>query len=111
MAVKALSERPATWQALMILGGSLLVEWLRTGDPRLVSGRDAWEVPLRASMDLAPGKDEPQRLLAAGYIGIWPNLTFQERRQAKGWFKGAFQNPSTYRQLVPAWTLLVRNRE
>ena len=94
LAAEALSTRPATWQATMILGGASLFESARSGTPGVIADREAWEKPLRASLGLAPGEEEPRRLLAGAYLGIWPTLSQKRAPKGPGIDRGSFQrNP------------------
>jgi hypothetical protein len=100
---EALAARPDSWQAAMILGGATYRLWSSRGDPRVFSQRSAWEAPLLAASRLAPGEDEPFRLLAVAWLEVWPMLTAVERREALATLPRAFEDPATFARCAELW--------
>ncbi|MBI4915381.1 MAG: hypothetical protein HY825_05985 [Acidobacteria bacterium] len=103
LAEQAFPERPAAWQAPMIAGAATYRLWSMRGDPRLFSERAAWEGPLLAAAALAPGEDEPPRLLAWARLEIWPALSPAERQETRALLRGAFAEPATFERLASWW--------
>jgi hypothetical protein len=103
LAEQAFPERPAAWQAPMIAGAATYRLWSMRGDPRLFSERAAWEGPLLAAAALAPGEDEPPRLLAWARLEIWPALSPAERQETRTLLRRAFAEPATFDRLATAW--------
>ena len=111
LAAEVLSTRPATWQAAMILGGATLFESARSGTPGVIANREAWERPLRAALGLAPGEEEPRRLLAGAYLGIWPTLSQNEQQEGRALVAGAFEDETTFRLFAERWLQVARGRD
>jgi hypothetical protein len=103
LAEQAFPERPAAWQAPMIAGAATYRLWSMRGDPRLFSERAAWEGPLLAAAALAPGEDEPPRLLAWARLEIWPGLSAHERRASGPAIDRAFADEATFARLAGTW--------
>jgi hypothetical protein len=111
IAATALAVRPGDWQAAMILGGATYRLWSSRGDPRVFSQRSAWQGPLVAATRLAPGEDEPRRLLAVAWLEVWPTLSDAERREALGVLSRAFQDPATFARCAELWLSVAPDRE
>jgi len=111
LAANAWRERPANWQAAMLVGAARYWSWARSGDERLVSRREAWEKPLEEARALAPGSPEPLRFLALAYLETWPALTDGERAAAVALLPDAFRDPLTLRLGAPRWLALAPDRE
>jgi hypothetical protein len=103
IAAEALAARPGAWQAAMIVGGATYRLWSSRGDPRVFSGRSAWEEPLLAAARLAPGEAEPWRFLAVAWLEVWPTLTGAERHETLAVLSRAFQDPETFARCAELW--------
>ncbi len=110
LALRAWRERPAAWQAPMIAGGATYRLWSMRGDPRVVRERRSWENPIRAAARLAPGEEEPPRLLAWARLEVWPALGEQERRETREWLRVAFADARTFELLAPLWLAVAGSR-
>ncbi len=97
-----LAERPASWEALMVVGGSNYLRFSRRRDPSLRQD-ELWLGPLQAAHELAPTQNEPLRLLAATYLGRWSVLSTEERAQASEILKEAFVDPVSFDLLATSW--------
>ncbi|RLE26185.1 MAG: hypothetical protein DRJ65_06060 [Acidobacteria bacterium] len=96
-------ERPAVWQASMWRGATTYLSWSIDRDPRLLSRRSEWELPLLRASDLAPGREQPRRFLAAAYLEIWPALTDDEIPAAKKVLSTAMGDPTYLRAFIGPW--------
>jgi hypothetical protein len=110
LALRAWRERPAAWQAPMIAGGATYRLWSMRGDPRVVRERRSWEDPIRAAARLAPGEEEPPRLLAWARLEVWPALGEAERRETRDWLRVAFGDARTFELLAPLWLAVAGGR-
>lgn len=111
LAASALVQRPAAWQAAMIMGAATYRLWSLRGDPRLFTDRQAWERPLEVAEKLAPTEDEPVRFRALAYLEIWPALTAPEQATARTLIRRAFEDPDTYNLGVEAWLVDAGDRD
>ena len=98
-----LAEKPASWDAAMILGAATYLSRSQVRDPRLFTRYQEWEEPLQASLRLAPGKQEPVRFLTAAYLEIWPALSPAKKREARRLLAEAFRNPRDLDMLLEPW--------
>ncbi len=103
LAAAALADRPASWQAAMIGGAASYRLWAMRGDPRVFDSRAEWEGLLAAAAALAPGEDEPPRLLAWARLELWPVLDEGERRETRELLRRAFADAQTFGRLAEAW--------
>lgn len=110
LAAVALAERPAAWDAAMILGAATYLGWSQRQDPRLFTAHRAWEAPLEAALELGPGKREPARFLAAAYLEVWPALSADKRRRAEALLAAAFKDRDTLRLLAGPWLEVAPDR-
>jgi hypothetical protein len=110
IAAETLAARPSAWQAAMILGGATYRLWSTRGDPRVFKDRAAWEGPLLAATRLAPGEDEPLRILAVAWLEVWPTLTPAERSNALPTIRRAFQDPATFARCAELWLAATPDR-
>ncbi len=95
--------RPASWQSAMVLGGARLHESAHSGLDGLLDARQTWEGALRGAMDLAPGEQEPSRLLGLGYLAIWPSLSDREKEDSREILSLAFEDEISFQVLAEAW--------
>lgn len=95
--------RPASWEAAMTRGASTYLEWSRRRDRRLLSRPEEWEGPLLRSLELAPGRPEPARFLAAAYLELWPALSRGKKESARGLLAGALGHRPTFEALIEPW--------
>jgi hypothetical protein len=103
IAAGALAVRPTAWQAAMILGGATYRLGSSRGDPRVFSDRTAWEGPLLTAARLAPGEDEPLRLLAVAWLEVWPTLSVAKRNESLSSLRRAFEDPATFARCAELW--------
>lgn len=96
-------QRPASWEAAMIRGASTYLEWSRRRDRRLLSHPEEWEGPLLRSLELAPGRPEPARFLAAAYLELWPVLSRGKQESARKLLAGALADRATFEALIEPW--------
>lgn len=96
-------ERPASWEAAMIRGASTYLEWSLRRDRRLLSHPEEWEGPLLRSLELAPGRPEPARFLAAAYLELWPALSRGKQESARRLLAGALADHATFEAFIGSW--------
>lgn len=104
LALRVLRAEPSRWQGWLFLGATTYLErsWLR--DRRLVTEAGAWERSLGRARELAPGKVEPQRLLAMAYLELWPTLSPAKKEAARELLENVFaREPRNYARLLPVW--------
>jgi len=101
--------RPTTWSAPMIIGGLQYLERYYGTDARLFTERATWEVPLRRSLDLAPGHSEAWTMACTAYLGVWRSLTDDERSRLISLVKDCFADPADFRRLAPQWLASARD--
>jgi hypothetical protein len=111
MAGDALAERPAAWEAAMVMGAATYLSWSQARDPRLFTAAPAWERPLETAVALAPGRDEAARLLAAAYLELWPVLSPAKRDRERRLLAGVFADPVAFASLIGPWLVTAANRE
>ena len=96
-------ERPASWEAAMTRGASTYLEWSLRRDRRIFSHPEEWEGPLLRSLELAPGRPEPARFLAAAYLELWPALSRSKQESARKLLAGALSDRATFEALIEPW--------
>ncbi len=96
-------ERPASWEAAMTRGASTYLEWSLRRDRRIFSHPEEWEGPLLRSLELAPGRPEPARFLAAAYLELWPALSRGKQESARNLLAGALSDRATFEALIEPW--------
>lgn len=111
LAGSALAERPAAWEAAMVMGAATYLSWSQARDPRLFTAAPAWERPLETAVALAPGRNESARLLAAAYLELWPVLSPAKRERERRLLAGVFTDPAAFASLIGPWLLTAANRE
>ncbi len=103
-------QRPASWQAPMVLGGATYLQLYRERDARLMAEPELWEEPLLAAHRLAPVETGPVRFLTAAYLGNWSSLTGERREAATALMSRAFHDRDTYRLLIRDWLRVAPSR-
>ena len=96
-------ERPASWEAAMTRGAATYLQWSRLRDRRLLSHPEEWEGPLLRALELAPGRPEPARFLAAAYMELWPALSRGKKESAVRLLAGALADRATFEALIRPW--------
>ena len=96
-------ERPASWEAAMIQGAATYLGWSLRRDRQLLSHPEEWEGPLLRSLELAPGRPEPARFLAAAYLELWPALSRGKKESARRLLAGALADRPTFETLIEPW--------
>jgi hypothetical protein len=111
LAGSALAERPAAWEAAMVMGAATYLSWSQARDPQLFTAAPAWERPLETAVALAPGRNEPARLLAAAYLELWPVLSPAKRDRERRLLASVFTDPAGFASLIGPWLVTAANRE
>lgn len=111
LALAVQGERPAAWQAPMLVGGARYLAWSRQGDRRLITARSSWEKPLLDAVAAAPAEAEPVRLLAATRLELWPALKGADRTAAREVLRLAFRDEATSRLFLPTWLRVAGSTE
>lgn len=111
LAGSALAERPAAWEAAMVMGTATYLSWSQARDPQLFTAAPAWERPLETAMALAPGRDEAARLLAGAYLELWPVLSPAKRDRERRLLAAVFTDPAAFASLIGPWLVTAANRE
>jgi hypothetical protein len=111
LAGSALRERPAAWDAALVLGAATYLGGSLGRDPRLFTAAPRWEAPLEASLRLAPDRPEPARFLAAAYLEVWQALSPARRERARQLLTTAFADPATLTTLVGPWLAIAGSRD
>ena len=106
-----LAERPASWEAAMVLGAATYLSRSLARDSTLFTAAADWEAPLQAARRLAPAKREPTRFLAAAYLEIWPALSEPKRDLARELVAQMFRDAEDLRLLLDPWLSAVDRRE
>jgi len=110
LAAGALAARPAAWQAPMLIGAATYLARSAARDPRLVTAAPEWEAPLAAARRLAPGKDEPGRLLVVAYLELWRFLSPGKRELTRDLLRRALADPETFLALIDPWLAVAEGR-
>lgn len=103
LAERVAVERPASWEAAMVQGAATYVGWSLRRDRRLITNPEEWEDPLLRSLELAPGRPEPARFLAAAYVELWPALSSGKREAARVLLARSLRHRPTFEALVELW--------
>ncbi len=103
LALRALAQEPASWEALLALGASTYLEWSLAEDNRLFIEARAWERPLRRAQELAPWRAEPARFLSLAYLELWRVLPDWKREQARKLVAQGLADPATFDRLIEPW--------
>ena len=107
----SLAERPAAGEAAMVMGAATYLSWSQARDPQLFTAAPAWERPLETAVALAPGRNEPARLLAAAYLELWPVLSPAKRDRERRLLASVFTDPAGFASLIGPWLVTAANRE
>lgn len=108
---EVLAERPAAWEAAMVLGAATYLSRSLARDSTLFTSAGDWEEPLQAARRMAPAKREPTRFLVAAYLEIWPALSPPKREITRGLVAEMFRHPDDLRLLLVPWLAAVDRRE
>jgi hypothetical protein len=111
LASGVLAERPAAWDAAMVMGAATYLSWSLSRDPRLFTAAPAWELPLDTAIDLAPGRDEAARLLAGAYLELWPALSPAKRARERQLLARVFADPAAFAGLIGHWLGTAASRQ
>lgn len=103
LASRVASERPASWEAAMTQGASTYLAWSLRRDRQLLTRPEEWEDPLLRALELAPGRPEPARFLAAAYLELWPALSRGKKESARKLLAGALGDRATFETLIEPW--------
>ncbi len=103
LAAEVAATRPASWEAPLVQGAATYLSWSLRRDPRLLSDHEEWEEPLRRSLQLAPGRPEPARVLAASYLELWPALGRGKRDETRSLLRRALAHRPTLVALLVPW--------
>lgn len=108
LASRVAAERPASWEAAMVQGGAAYVSWSLQRDRRLLTQPEEWEAPLLRSLELAPGRPEPARFLAAAYVELWPALSRGKQATARALLARSLGHRPTFEALIELWLRTAR---
>jgi hypothetical protein len=111
LAAGALAERPAAWEAAMVMGTATYLSRSLAHDTHLFTDAAAWEAPLEAAIRLAPGRPDAARLLAAAYLEVWPYLSARKRERERQLLAGVFSDPGSFAGLIGPWLAVAPSRE
>jgi hypothetical protein len=111
LAAVALADRPAAWDAAMVLGGTRYLDRSLRRDSRLITEAAAWERPLEAAAALAPSHTEPDGLRSAAYLELWFALSPAKREVARGLLARGFADPPSFERLIEPWLLVADSRD
>lgn len=103
LAASVAVKRPSSWEAAMIQGSAAYLGWSMQRDRRLLTEPEEWEAPLLRSLQVAPGRPEPVRFLAAAYLELWPALSRGKRESARGLVARALADRRTFEALIEPW--------
>ena len=106
LALAALAERPADADAAALLGASTYLARTLGRDRRLFTESEQWERPLERAIELAPGSNRASEFLAMAYLDVWGSLSERKRGIAIELLRDGFEEPETFRRLIPAWLRL-----
>jgi hypothetical protein len=107
----AFAERPAAWEAAMVMGAATYLSWVQAHDARLFIAAPSWERPLEAAVALAPGRTEAARLLAGAYLELWPALSPARRERERQLLAGVFSDPLAFASLIGPWLATAASRD
>jgi len=110
-AAAVLGRRPASWEAAMVLGAATYLSGSQARDARLFTAHERWEAPLRAAIELAPTKRDPERFLTASYLEIWPALTAPKREEARRLVAARMLDPDDFSALLGPWLAVAGSRQ
>jgi hypothetical protein len=110
LAARVLADRPASWDAAMLLGAGTYLSWVQARDTHLFTAAARWEEPLLASLRLAPSRREPARFLATAYLEVWPALSPARREAARTLLAETFRNPDDLAMLIGRWMAAAGDR-
>jgi hypothetical protein len=111
LAGNALAERPAAWEAAMVMGAATYLSWSQVHDARLFTAAPAWERPLETAIALAPGRGDAARLLAGAYLELWPVLSPAKRERERRLLAGVFADPTAFASLIGPWLVTAATRD
>lgn len=103
LAASVAVRRPSSWEAAMIQGAAAYMGWSLQRDRRLLTEPEEWEAPLLRSLEVAPGRPEPARFLAAAYLELWPALSRGKKETARGLMARALADRETFEALIVPW--------
>lgn len=103
LAAESFAVRPAAWEGPLVIGGAVYLGRLRTEDERLIRAYRDWEQPLLAARELAPGRFEPEVVLAHAYSRLWSVLSEEKRRFAFRLIRRGLADRYSRQDLLPAW--------
>jgi hypothetical protein len=102
LARDGLRQRPAAWQAALVLGGATYREWSMAADPRLFVRREEWEAPLLLARALAPGERDADELRCGALLPLWSGLG-GERDELLPLLSRCFASPAFLAGALPFW--------
>ena len=110
-AALVLAERPASWEAMLIVGATSYVHTLRDSPMRLVSTMEEWERPLLEARSIGPGAGQASRYIAMGYVDVWLSLSGEKKEDALPILRQAMTDLTTFDRLIDTWMRLVHDRQ
>jgi hypothetical protein len=110
LAAEVLADRPAAWEAAMVMGTATYRSWSLARDTHLFTAAARWEDPLSTAMSLAPGRQDSSRLLAGIYLELWPQLSAAKRERERRLLAGVFSDPPSAAGLIAPWLATAGSR-
>ncbi|HEX3130817.1 MAG TPA: hypothetical protein VH394_26010 [Thermoanaerobaculia bacterium] len=110
LAASVAVRRPSSWEAAMIQGAATYLGWSLQRDRRLLAEPEEWEGPLLRALQVAPGRPEPARFLAAAYLELWPALSRGKKESARGLMARALADRLTFEALIEPWLRIADSR-
>jgi hypothetical protein len=111
LAAGVLGERPAAWEAAMVLGAATYLSWSLAHDTQLFTAAARWEDPLETASALAPGRTDAARLLAGAYLQLWPHLSARKQERERALLARVFADPAAFGNLIGPWLATAPSRE
>lgn len=111
LAAAGWARRPADHRGAAMLGAATYLARSLARDRRLVTESAAWDGPLAAARELAPGAGEPVQLTVTAYLELWPLLSAQKRAAAETLLRRAFDDPGTFARLLAPWLEIAGDRD
>lgn len=110
LSAQVAAERPASWEAALTQGAATHLAWSLGRDRRLLSEPEEWETPLLRSLQLAPGRPEPARVLAAAYLELWPALSDNKHAMTRALLTESLSHRATFEELIEVWLRTAASR-
>jgi hypothetical protein len=111
LAAHVFAQRPAAWDAAMVMGTATYLSWSQAHDTRVFTAAGLWEEPLETAIVLAPGVADASRLLAGAYLELWTQLSPAKRARERQLLERALADPAAFSGLLGQWLATAGSRE